>query len=351
MMNEQWKQFLVDNGAVIDDDVVQHFGNPRRECHASQSGSVFADLSHLGLLQFSGEDAASFLQGQLTNDIKQVTPQQGQLTGYCNPQGRLLALGLMFKRADNYVYQLPANLMPETQQRLQKFILRSKVTLSALSDELVCVGLSGAQCQQQLAAEVSALPTEAYATVTQDGLSIIRLPGVHARFMLVGETSQLQTLWSKLDVQAAPVGRESWELLDIQAGLATIYPETLGAFVPQMVNMHAQQGLNYQKGCYTGQEVIARLHYRGRLKRRMYLAQCDSCDAAPQPGDLIYPAEVDGQTVGNVVRCSPAPDGGYALLAVIVIEQAQSGQLHIGSTDGPVLSLLDLPYDLPEELT
>jgi len=174
------------------------------------------------------------------------------------------------------------------------------------------------------------------------------------RYLVFGPPAVMQTLWGKLDVHAAAVGAHNWGWHDIQAGLPAVYPETIGSFIPQMVNLDAFDGINFKKGCYTGQEIIARLHYRGKLKRRLYLAHIttESTTSPPQPGDILYHEDIDpeSQAIGHIVRCQPAPEGGISVLAVIVIELAGSGlkngKIHWQSATGPVLEPRQLPYSI-----
>lgn len=357
-MNQTWKTFLEDAGARIDNGIVQDFGNPEREQQASVSGTVMTDLSHLGVIRASGEDAAAFLQGQLTNDIRQVDADHSQISGYCNPQGRLLAIFQIFLYGDDYFLLLPSSLIKETLERLKKYVLISKVELRDVSDDWVRVGVYGKQAETRLQPLTGELPDRQRSAVINGDLCFLHIAAAQLpRYIVFGPAAAMQTLWAKLDVHAAPVGAHNWGWHDIQAGLPAIYPETIGSFIPQMVNLDAFDAINFKKGCYTGQEIIARLHYRGRLKRRMYLAHITtkSTDTPPQPGDILYHEEIDpeSQAIGHIVRCQPAPEDGISLLAVIVIELAssglQNGKIHWQSVSGPTLEPRQLPYILSDE--
>jgi len=358
-MNNDWKTFLEDAGAVFDNGIVQDFGNPQREQQASVSGTVMTDLSHLGVIQASGEDAASFLQGQLTNDINQVDEQHCQISGYCNPQGRLLAIFQIFRFQGDYFLLLPSSLLHETLERLKKFILMSKVAIKDASDDWVRIGIYGKQASERLQPLLDSLPDTQHSACVSAGLCTLPVStGSVPRFLVFGPPADMQNLWNKLNVHLAPVGASNWGWHDIQAGIPVVYPETIGSFIPQMVNLEAFDGINYKKGCYTGQEIIARLHYRGKLKRRMYLAYIarDGFDTPPQPGDILYhdQADQESKAIGHIARCQPAPDGGISVLAVIVIELANTGlkqgHIHWQSTTGPVLEARPLPY-ATEEIT
>jgi hypothetical protein len=154
----------------------------------------------------------------------------------------------------------------------------------------------------------------------------------------------MQALWKALAGNVTFTGAEPWRLLDILAGIPTIYLETVEAFVPQMINLHLLEGISFQKGCYTGQEVVARMHYLGKLKRRMVLARVDSEDR-PRLGDALFSPQADAnQSAGRLVDVAEHPDGGYAVLAVALIECAEQGVLQLSDASGPVLKLESLPY-------
>ena len=263
---------------------------------------AITDLSHLGIIRISGEDKWDFLQGQLTNDINAVTPGASQLSSYCSPKGRMLGSFWLFQRGDDLLIQLPKERLAPTLQRLRMFVLRSKVTLSDASDELVRFGLSG-DCAPAL---LDAAPQEPWATTTTGEVTMIRLPGDRPRFDLVGPLSAMTPLWSRVSEKAVVTGPDFWALMDIRAGLPTVFEETAEAFVPQMANLQLLGGISFTKGCYTGQEVVARMQYLGKLKRRMYLAHVES-DTRPRPGDELFAAgSTSGQGAGKVVDARPA---------------------------------------------
>jgi folate-binding protein YgfZ len=357
MMNNDWRTFLDDAGAVFDDGIVHDFGNPKREQQASVSGTVMTDLSHLGVIRARGDDAATFLQGQLTNDINAVDDKHCQLSGYCNPQGRLLAIFQIFSHDGDYYLLLPASLIHETLERLRKFVLMARAELDDVSDDWVRIGVYGKQAGQRLQDLLdTALPDAQHNAGSSGKFKLLYLPGHSPRYMVFGPPQDMQGLWNSLDVHAAAVGAHNWGWQDIRAGLPVVYPETIGNFIPQMVNLDLLDAINFKKGCYTGQEIVARLHYRGKVKRRMYLAEIPRIDAdtLPQPGDILYDDRHDeaDKASGHIVRCQSSPSGGISLLAVITAETARSGldggHIHWRSATGPVLAPAPLPYSVPE---
>jgi folate-binding protein YgfZ len=226
------------------------------------------------------------------------------------------------------------------------FVLRSKVTLSDASDELMRMGLTGECAEPLLGANFDALPTVANGVAQRAGLTLIRLPGASPRFELLGPAETLIEIWQSAEPQATRMSDDFWALQDIRAGVPTIYPATSEAFIPQMINMQLVDGVSFTKGCYVGQEVVARMQYLGNLKRRMFLAHVTS-DTPPHPGDELFSrSSTSGQGTGKVVDARPA-DSGYDLLAVIETSSAETDEVCLGE-NGPCLQLQDLPYPFPE---
>jgi len=343
MINE-WKTFLEKAGAEFDDAGVASFGNPRRELSVAITGNVFADLSHYGLIAIHGEDAETFMQGQFTNDVRKVDAGHSQLSGLCNPKGRLLATFRLWRFGDSYYLCLPAAMIETVIARLRMFVLRSRVTLEEATDTFVHLGVSGHDAETDLREFAGRLPEQVGEVSTGDTQAIVRVPGIHPSYELFTTTEQAEALWAKINVRSAPVGAEAWRLLDIQAGVPDIYPQTREAFVPQMVNLQLIDGVSFKKGCYTGQEIVARMQYLGKLKRRMYRARLDA-PTPPQPGDSVYCSADPEQSCGQLVSVARHPDGDYAVLLVAQIGRAEGqDSLHLGDAKGPGLSLEAPPY-------
>jgi len=347
-MISEWKDFLANAGAEFTDSSVAHYGNERRELSVAITGNVFADLSHYGLISVHGKDAETYLQGQLTNDIRKVNDGHSQLTGLCNPKGRLLATFRAFHRGDSYYLCLPASMLEEVIKRLRMFVLRSSVTLEDVSDTFVHLGLSGKDAELALQAFSGDVPAAVHDVIQTDNHTIIRVPGIHPSYEIFTTLDAAGLLWDVLNVQSAPIGANAWQLLDIEAGIPMILPQTREAFVPQMTNLQLIDGVSFQKGCYTGQEIVARMQYLGKLKRRMYLARAETSDR-PESGEEVFAAGNE-QSVGKLVTAAPYPDGGYAMLVVLQIASAEDNSgLHLGAADGPRLKLASLPYPFAED--
>lgn len=340
-MTHSWRDFLTARQARIDAAGKVSFPEP-----AHPGGCRLFDLSHLGLLAVRGADAASFLQGQLTNDIRELSPTHSQISAHCNQKGRLLAILRVIGIEETIYLQTEAERLHELQQRLSRFVLRSQVTLTDANDELIRIGLAGDDAPQLLAAQGLAVLGRENDLALCGPLALIRLPDPVPRFEILGPYPAISELWDALATQATPANRPHWTRLDIQAGLPSIHDQTVEAFVPQMVNLQRLHGLSFHKGCYTGQEVVARMQYLGKLKRRMYLAEVES-ETPPQPGDELHaPSSTSQQASGRVVDACPLGAGRHALLAVVEIDAAEAGEVRLGA-DGPVLDLREPPYGFP----
>ena len=340
-MNTAWQTFLSQQGAQLEGDRVTGFAQTENEAHAALHEDILCDLGHHALIRAQGEDCTEFLQGQLSNDVRQINDSRHQLSSYCNPKGRILALFRLFRRDEAYYLSLPQPLLEATLKRLRMFVLRSKVALQP-DDNLIGIGLSGPHSESLLHGQLGALPAEPDEAVQQQGITVLRLAGPHPRFALYGDLATIQTLWQALQKDCRPIGANGWDLLDIHAGLPTVLAQTTEAFVPQMLNLQLVNGVNFKKGCYTGQEVVARMQYLGKLKRRMYLAH-SQCEALP--GDeLSSPQSGSGQGAGKVVLVAPSAETGYDLLVVTEITVAESGQLFLEKDDTQQLQLLPMPY-------
>jgi folate-binding protein YgfZ len=344
-MKNQWKNFLADDaGAEFSNDVAEHYGNPEREREVAVTGLVFADLGHLGVISVHGRDAATFLHGQLSNDVTAVNEGHSQLGAYCTPKGRILGLCRLFRRGDAFYLRLPLEIIEEFLQRLRRYVLRAEVTLEDATDNFIRIGVTGKDAATELSSALGALPAQPGDVVHTRDLSVLRVPGTHPRFEVYALSfDEVKRLWDTLNVRGAPVGRAAWQLTEILAGLPNVYAPTVELFIPQMLNLQLIDGVSFRKGCYPGQEIVARTQHLGTLKRRMYLGRI-ATDAAPMPGDPLYTGADSGQAAGQIVDAQPHPDGGYAALAVLQIGAAEAGDLHLGSSDGPSLALDALPY-------
>ena len=342
-MTESWKTFLQSQSASIEGSTVLNYGDAASERSAAENGTIVADLSQLGVIAFRGEDTATFLQGQLTNDLRALHADTAQWNAYCNPKGRLLGNFLMWRQGEDYCLQLSGDILASVQKRLSMFIMRAKVQARDASDETVRLVVAGKQAVAAVTAAMGGVPESAMRSAAVDAGQVIRVGD--DKFVLSVAPEHAGVVWKVLRESATPVGAPVWDWLRLNAGIPMIVAATQEQFVPQMVNLEVIGGVNFQKGCYPGQEIVARSQYLGKLKRRMFLAHVD-VEAAP--GDHLYSADFDGQVTGTVVNAAPAPSGGFDILAVVQVESANTQTLHLKAADGAALSLKPLPYAMPE---
>ncbi len=342
-MNHDWQNFLTTQGAHLQDGVIQHFGDASAELIATRDGTVLCDLSQFGVLKVSGDDAQHFLHNLFSSDVNALTPLLAQYSSLNTAKGRALATFLIWRDGSDFLLLLPLGLIAAIQKKLSMYVLRAKVKIENASDSMVCLGLSGSNAATLLQQHFPALPQNPLAVAQHGDFQIIRLDA--NRFQINTSVQQASALWPKLSATAKPVGSPSWDWLNIRAGIAVILPQTQEAFVPQMANLDVIGAVNFKKGCYPGQEIVARMQYLGKTKRRMYLAHVE-VDAAPQAGDELFNAAAEGNVCGLVANAQAAPGGGFDLLTVIQIASHDT-PVHFGSLTGAPLQFQALPYTLP----
>jgi folate-binding protein YgfZ len=335
-MNHEWQAFLAGQSGAAD-------------AGAGPGDCALFDLTHLGLIGVSGPDTDSFLQGQVTNDLRELTEGHSHLSSHCSAKGRMLASFRMLRRAGAVYLQLPADSAGPLLKRLQLYRLRARVELTDATAELVCIGLAGDCAGAALAATAGPVPERDNDVTHHQGISLVRVAGPVPRFLVLGPAERLTGLWTALREQGARrAGPDAWTLLNIRAGLPSVYEATREAFVPQMTNLQLVDGVSFTKGCYTGQEVVARMQYLGKLKRRMYRAEVTAAESPPRAGDELFSgSSASLQGAGRVVEACPLGDGRHELLAVVEIAAAERHDVHLGQ-DGPALRFLDLPYRFAE---
>lgn len=342
-MNSLWKTFLESRSARIDDA-----GNARFPDAPVEADCALMNLSTLGLIAVAGPEAENFLQGQVTHDVTRLSPGESRLGSHCTPKGRMLVSFRAFRLDDVIYLQLPRTQVADTVQRLRMYLLRAKATLEDASDRFAAIAIAGECASSLLASHLDRVPTQDNALTYRDELVAMRIPGPAPRFQLLGPVSALEGIWTDLAGTATLVNADYWALLDIRAGIPTVYPQTRDTFVPQMVNLHLLDGVSFKKGCYTGQEVVARMQYLGKLKRRMYQARVEAAEKPPAPGDKLYSASSHSeQATGWVVDARGNGDGDYELLVVVEIEAREHGEVQLAGPDGPSLVLSDPPYGFP----
>ena len=317
---------------------------PDRALSAAQGVSRLADW---GVIRAVGADAASFLQGQLTQDVQHLDDAGVRLAGYCAPKGRLLASGLLWRAGtEEWLWACSADVLPAVLKRLSMYVLRARCKLSDASADLHLHGLVGEAATQWLGADAPPVP---WRLQSGERGQVLRLPdgqidgstaSAHAvaRYVLVAPAALAPPSLPALDPGA-------WEWLEAGSGIARIVGATVEQFVPQMVNYEVVGGVSFQKGCYPGQEIVARSQYRGSVKRRGFVFDCE---APTRPGVEVFHDGDATQPAGQVVNAG-SWRGAHRALVEVKLAALDSGSLHLGSVDGPLLRVAEQPYALPTD--
>lgn len=346
-MHQDWQAFLESQSGRIDEDGAAHFDSAPAE---PACGVV--DLSHYGLIAVGGPEAQNFLQGQVSNDLREVSETHTQLSSHCSPKGRMLANFRVLRVEESLFLVLPRAQMDHLLKRLRMFLLRTQATIDDASDALVCFGITGDCAETSLTHAFGRLPEQPNEMVRTGDTALVRIADPSPRYLLIGPVESARAAWeAACTAGAEPANPDFWTLRDIRAGLPTVLPETRDSFVPQMANMQLVDGVSFHKGCYTGQEVVARMQYLGKLKRRMYIAEAElGADAEPpRPGTVLSsPNSTSEQASGQIVDASASSPGHWEMLVVAEINVAEHGELRLGE-DGPVLKVSTPPYGFPAE--
>mgnify|MGYP002084231636 FL=1 len=299
--------------------------------------SGIARLECFASIHVTGADAGIFLQAQLTSDFDSLRHDQARLTGYCSAKGRLQASFIGWKQGDADVILLcSADLVAATVKRLSMFVLRLKCRLADASAQWPVFGLAGSSVGDLLG------PSTAWERREVAQGTVVRLPDAngHALAVFLPRPDQSAAL-----SDAPTLSQDEWRWLQVSSGVPFIQAKTADLFVPQMINLELLGGVDFQKGCYPGQEVVARSQYRGSLKRRMFLFDCDAAAAA---GQEVFASEDPGQPAGVVVNAAAHPRSvGSSMLAEVKLSELQRGSLHLGDPKGPPLVRRELPYAVP----
>jgi folate-binding protein YgfZ len=312
------------------------------------SGAFLCDLPSYALLEISGADAEAFLQAQLSSDVHALDAGHSQLSTYNSPKGRVLATMLLWRNADSFLVQAAASLAPALLKRLRMYVLRAKVHLDSADDRYVRFGIAGEGADALLhaagiAGEGADFTLERPEAGGYGPSFVLRLPGCR-RELVFADIASAEVLWRKLrELGAKPASEAVWRWFGIRAGIADVQAATQDELVPQMLNYERLGAISFTKGCYPGQEIVARTQYRGGTSRRTFLLHADS-ELAPLPAQPVHAARAPDQTLGMVLDAAPAPGGGYDLLACLHVDLAAAGELRLGS--GEPLRELPLPYAL-----
>ena len=304
--------------------------------------AFFCPLSHEGVLAVRGSDAAKFLQGQLTCNLNYLSDTQASLGARCTQKGRMQSSFRILLQGDGVLLAMASELLEPQLADLKKYAVFSKSKLTDESAAWVRLGLVNAD--QALAGLGLELPTETDSVARTDTLIAVRVSPGRAELWVPAE--QAEAVRNQLTAQLDEKPLNEWLLGQIRAGIGQVMPQTRELFIPQMLNLQAVGGVSFKKGCYTGQEIVARMQYLGKLKRRLYRLSLDAAHM-PEPGTPLF-SPSHNSSIGEVVIAAKA-DQGVELLAVLQAEAAESGDVHLDTLEGPGLQLLDLPYTLDRD--
>ena len=306
--------------------------------------AFFSVLSHEGVLAVRGPDASKFLQGQLTCNLGYLNANQSSLGARCTPKGRMQSSFRILPEGDGYLLAMARELIEPQLVDLRKFAVFSKSTLHDESADWIRFGLAAGD--GLLVSLGLDLPQTTDSVTRESGRIAIRLSDGRAE--LWAKADEAETLRLRLASQLPEAPLNHWLLAQIRAGIGQVTGITRELFIPQMINLQALGGVSFKKGCYTGQEIVARMQYLGKLKRHLYrLASQGPETERPEAGVELF-SPVHGSSVGEVVLAATS-DEGFELLAVLQDDAAADGRITLGSPDGLPLSLLELPYTLDSD--
>lgn len=339
-MNSPWTDHLANSGATFVDHGIRFDStNP------PDNAVIAVPLLHLGLIRAIGEDSAAFLHNLFSNDVKKLGPDAAQWNSFNTPKGRMLASLLIWSETDGHLIALSADILPAMLKKLSMYVLRSKVRLDDASSDIALIGVSGEKAQSVLERAAIEVPGTNMHQTTGTGWRCVRL-GELNHVVAVNAADAPTIYQTLLDSGAQKADTAAWQLAMIRAGLPLITAATQEEFVAQMLNYEVIGGVSFNKGCYPGQEIVARTQYLGKLKKRMYRVRMAS-DTTPTPGTDLFTPEFGDQSAGKLVNVARAADGGFEALAVLQSSCANSGEIHLGSPQGPHVAVLELPYSLP----
>lgn len=355
-MNSKWQEFLTQQKAELDEQgAVKHFEFPELERVLIKHGPLMTSLAHHALLRVSGEDANAFLQGQLTNDLNLVDQDNAQFSAFCDPKGQVLALFLVYQHQNDYFLSFDGSIKDPILKRLSMFVMRSKVTITDVSDEFVRFGFAGQFAHLDVQRRLNTKLNKIMATTLSDepGLEdvrIIKVPGPFHRYEIFAPVEQAITAWEQLKLNGDVTNSFDWRLLNIASGIAEVTAETTGKHIAQFLNLDKTDVINFKKGCFPGQEIIARLHYRGKAAKRMLRLHLD--DVIDQnPGDTLELID-DNERVNKLEVILSNPDVFEGTLCLAIgslrsLDQA-TGDLRVVDSGG-LAKIEPLPYLLTEE--
>ena len=312
---------------------------------AARDATVACDLAPLRVLAVGGADAASFLNGQLSIEIVGLPPGVCRYACFNSPKGRMLANFVVWREPpphERFLILLPGELAPAVAKRLSMYVLRSKVSIADISDDVAGIGVGGPGAAAAVGSALGTAPAP-FELTTSGTRTVLALPG--PRYVVLSPASAAETTRDELLRHTTAASFDVWRWLTIRAGIPVITAATQDAFVAQTANWDILGGIDFQKGCYTGQEIIARTQYLGRLKERAFVFH--AATEGVRSGERLFSTAFGEQPCGTVVDAAAAPAGGRDLIAVVQLAAAERDDVRAGAPDGVVLARLPLPYAIP----
>lgn len=320
-MNTDWKSFLLSQQACVDADNSVSFPSAEKVTRNSVH-----PLTQFSVLTISGKDAIKLLQGQVTCNVNDIGESKSSLAAMCNPKGRVIATFLLVKNGESFLMILPAELLETVKKRLQMYVLRSEVTITDSTNDYCLIGISE---------PVKA--SQPFVTETQQNIIAVNFPASTARKLFIADVDNAIRFWSeKIDFQGfRKAGSGEWRYLDIISGIPWLTTATSEEFIPQMLNLDKLGGISFTKGCYTGQEIVARTHYLGKAKREMFLAECQS-SPPPEPNSAIVN---DEEAVGKVLLAQQ-DEHNCKMLVILQVTDPAATNLRLKDYTQPQINLL-----------
>lgn len=328
-MNINWKTFLLGQLATVEDEKITFAGT------TDTGGKRIYSLPHLAVLSVTGKDAAKLLQGQVTCNVNDISEVNSSLAAMCNPKGRAIATFLLTRKADTFLLVLPTELLETVKKRLQMYVLRSDVKITDRSDDLCLLGLY--EQEQSVQPNTSEI---------QQNLISVNLPVSTRRRLSIMNVDQAMQFWTEqIDHQGfCKAGTDEWRYLDIVSGMPWLTTATSEEFIPQMLNLDKLGGISFNKGCYTGQEIVARTHYLGKTKREMLLAECQT-SLVPEPNSTVINKDSIGQEAIGKVLLAQQDEQSCKLLIILQTTESAYDNLRLQDDMQTQIKLIPFFHD------
>jgi len=354
-LDPQWLNFLNTQNAQFDEHgKIVTFGQAELERFLIKNGPVLTSLTHQSLIKVTGSEAVTFLQGQLTTDITEVSDTQAQLSAYCDPQGQVLAVFLIFKYQGDLYLSFDGSLKESILKRLTMFVMRSDVQPTDVSNDLIHIGFAGEFGDLDIQRRLDTKVKEVYETgyIDIDGMRdvcVVKVPGPYHKYDLFGPADQVELAWKSLRSNADLTNSYDWNLLNIAAGVPEINATTSAQFIAQFLNLDKLDAINFKKGCFPGQEIIARVHYRGKVTKRMFRIRCNEVLDIQAGHTLTLKDNNDKNHKLVVITANPGIFEGTLCLAVGTLKSLEAVEGDLTTESGQPAFLEPLPYSVTDE--